>query len=68
MAATARPLSNGFIFPKTVAKSAASIGIPTIEDKILQRAVVMLMEPIYEGEFHDFSFGFRPHRSPHQAL
>lgn len=44
------------------------IGIPTFEDKILQRAVVMLLEPIYEGEFHDFSFGFRPRKSPHQAL
>lgn len=44
------------------------IGIPTLEDKILQRAVVMLLEPIYEGEFHDFSFGFRPRKSPHQAL
>lgn len=44
------------------------IGIPTLEDKILQRAVVMLLEPIYEGEFHDFSFGFRPGKSPHQAL
>jgi group II intron reverse transcriptase/maturase len=44
------------------------IGIPTYEDKILQRSVVMLLEPIYEGEFHDFSFGFRPKKSPHQAL
>ena len=44
------------------------IGIPTLEDKILQRAVVMLLEPIYEGEFHNFSFGFRPGKSPHQAL
>jgi group II intron reverse transcriptase/maturase len=44
------------------------IGIPTYEDKILQRAVVMLLEPIYEGMFHDFSFGFRPGKSPHQAL
>jgi retron-type reverse transcriptase len=44
------------------------IGIPTYEDKILQRAVVMLLEPIYEGEFHDFSFGFRPNKSPHQTL
>ena len=44
------------------------IGIPTFEDKILQRAVVMLLEPIYEEEFYDFSFGFRPGKSPHQAL
>lgn len=44
------------------------IGIPTIEDKILQRAVAMLLEPIYEQLFHDFSFGFRPRKSAHQAV
>jgi RNA-directed DNA polymerase len=44
------------------------IGIPTLEDKILQRAVVMLLEPIYEQDFHPGSYGFRPGRSPHQAL
>jgi RNA-directed DNA polymerase len=44
------------------------IGIPTLEDKILQRAVVMLLEPIYETQFHGGSYGFRPKRSAHQAL
>lgn len=44
------------------------IGIPTLEDKVLQRAVVMLLEPIYEQEFRDCSYGFRPGRSAHQAL
>lgn len=44
------------------------IGIPTLEDKILQRAVCMLLEPIYEQDFRDSSFGFRPGRSQHQAL
>lgn len=44
------------------------IGIPTLEDKVLQRAVVMLLEPIYEAAFHDGSYGFRPGRSAHQAL
>lgn len=44
------------------------IGIPTLEDKILQRAVVMLLEPIYEQDFLDCSYGFRPRRSAHQAL
>jgi RNA-directed DNA polymerase len=44
------------------------IGIPTIEDKVLQRAVVMLLEPIYEHDFHEGSYGFRPGRSAHQAL
>ena len=44
------------------------IGIPTTEDTVLQRAVVMLLEPIYEEAFYDFSYGFRPGRSAHQAL
>ncbi len=44
------------------------IAIPTLEDKILQRAVVMLLEPIYEQDFLDCSYGFRPGRSAHQAL
>jgi group II intron reverse transcriptase/maturase len=43
------------------------IGIPTFEDKVLQRAVAMVLEAIYEEEFHDFSYGFRPNRSAHQA-
>ncbi len=44
------------------------IGIPVTEDKLLQRAVLMLLEPIYENDFLECSYGFRPSRSPHQAL
>ncbi len=44
------------------------IGKPTFEDKIVQRAVVMLLEAVYEQDFYDFSYGFRPGGSPHQAL
>jgi retron-type reverse transcriptase len=44
------------------------LGIPTLEDKVLQRAVVMLLEPIYEQDFLDCSYGFRPGRSAHHAL
>jgi group II intron reverse transcriptase/maturase len=44
------------------------IGIPTLEDKILQRAVLMVLEPLYEQDFLDCSYGFRPGRSAHQAL
>ncbi len=44
------------------------IGIPTFEDKVVQRAVAMLLEAIYEQEFHPDSYGFRPGRSAHQAL
>ena len=44
------------------------IGIPTFEDKVLQRAVAMVLEPLYEQDFKDCSYGFRPGRSAHQAL
>jgi RNA-directed DNA polymerase len=44
------------------------IGIPALEDKVLQRAVVMVLTPLYEQDFRDCSYGFRPGRSAHQAL
>ena len=54
--------------PKGDGSRTRPIGIPTFEDKILQRAVVMLLEAVYEQDFKDFSYGFRPRRSAHQAL
>ena len=54
--------------PKGTSGETRPIGIPTFEDKIVQRAVVMLLEPIYEHDFYDVSYGFRPGRSAHQAL
>ena len=44
------------------------LGIAALEDKIVQGAVVRLLEAIYENDFMGFSYGFRPDRSPHQAL
>ena len=44
------------------------LGIPTLEDKVAQRAIVLLLEPIYETAFLPCSFGFRPGRSAHDAL
>lgn len=54
--------------PKGDGSKTRPIGIPTFEDKILQRAVVMLLEPLYEQDFLPCSYGFRPGRSQHQAL
>lgn len=54
--------------PKGEGKETRPIGMPTAEDKLLQRAVVMLLEPIYEQDFLPYSYGFRPERSAHQAL
>jgi RNA-directed DNA polymerase len=48
--------------------SLRGLGIPSFEDKVAQRAIVMLLEPIYEHDFHDCSYGFRPGRSAHEAL
>jgi RNA-directed DNA polymerase len=53
------PKSNGKLRP---------LGLPALEDKIVAKAVAMLLEVIYEQDFCDFSYGFRPGRSPHQAL
>jgi len=44
------------------------LGIAALEDKIVQQAVVTILNQIYEVDFRGFSYGFRPGRSPHQAL
>lgn len=54
--------------PKGDGRKMRPIGIPTLEDKILQRAVAMVLEPIYEHDFLECSYGFRRGRSAHQAL
>ena len=54
--------------PKGGGSQMRPIGIPTFEDKVLQRAVVMVLEAVYEQSFLNCSYGFRPGRSAHQAL
>lgn len=54
--------------PKGKGTETRPIGVPTFEDKVLQRAVAMVIGEVYEQEFYDFSYGFRPGRSAHQAL
>ncbi len=44
------------------------LGVPTLEDKLVQRAVVEVLNAVYESDFLGFSYGFRPGRDPHQAL
>jgi retron-type reverse transcriptase len=44
------------------------LGVAVLEDKIVQQAVVTILNQIYEVDFKGFSYGFRPARSPHQAL
>lgn len=44
------------------------LGIPTLRDRIVQRAMLMAMEPIWENDFHSLSYGFRPERSVHHVI
>ncbi len=54
--------------PKGNGGETRPIGIPTFEDKVLQRTVAMVLEAVYEQDFCSCSYGFRPRRSAHQAL
>lgn len=54
--------------PKPGKKGRRPLGIPAVRDRVVQAAVVAVLEPIFEAKFRDCSFGFRPGRSPRQAL
>lgn len=54
--------------PKGTSGQIRPLGIPTVEDRLLQRATARILEAIYEADFLPLSYGFRPGRNPHQAL
>jgi RNA-directed DNA polymerase len=44
------------------------LGIPTVRDRVVQQALLNILQPIFDPEFHPSSYGYRPGRSPHQAI
>jgi RNA-directed DNA polymerase len=64
----APPVRRAYIPKSDASGSLRPLGLPTFEDKVCQRAIVMVLELVYEQDFLPCSYGFRPGRSAHQAL
>jgi len=68
-ARTYRPLRNRRVeIPKDDGKKVRVLGIPAIRDRVVQGALKLIVEPIFEADFHDGSYGYRPKRKAHDAV
>jgi len=56
------------VIPKPGGKGMRTLGVPTVLDRLIQQALLQILQPIFDSTFSDASFGFRPGRSTHQAV
>ena len=69
VARTYRPLRNRRVeIPKDDGKEVRVLGVPAIRDRVVQGALKLIVEPIFEADFHDGSYGYRPKRNAHDAV
>jgi len=65
---TYRPLRNRRVEIPKDGDKVRVLGIPAIRDRVVQGALKLILEPIFEADFHDGSYGYRPKRTAHQAV
>jgi RNA-directed DNA polymerase len=66
---TYRPQRNRKVeIPKDGGTNVRVLGVPAIRDRVVQGALKLIMEPIFEADFHDGSYGYRPTRKAHDAV
>ena len=69
VARTYRPLRNRRVeIPKAGGREVRVLGVPSIRDRVVQGALKLILEPIFEADFHDGAYGYRPRRKAHEAV
>jgi RNA-directed DNA polymerase len=63
-----RPLRRVYIWKDQAKTKRRALGIPTVKDRVVQSALAILLQPIWEADYHEYSYAYRPQRRTHQAM